>query len=65
VTPILPCLQLGASNVSRPEIQRADEGRAAHLAGPMAAALMANAAKLLAKPPQIGHVDVLGVKLPN
>jgi quinol monooxygenase YgiN len=43
----------------------ADEaGRAAHLSGPIAAALMANAPDLLAEPPQIEHVDVLGAKLP-
>jgi quinol monooxygenase YgiN len=43
----------------------ADEaGRSAHLAGPIAAALMANAPELLAEPPQIEHVDVLAAKLP-
>jgi quinol monooxygenase YgiN len=43
----------------------ADEaGRSAHLSGPIAAALMANASDLLAEPPQIEHVDVLGAKLP-
>lgn len=30
---------------------------------PIAAALMANAAELLAEPPQIEHVDVLAAKL--
>ena len=41
----------------------ADEaGRKAHLGGPIAAALMANAAELLAKPPQIEQVDVLASK---
>ena len=44
----------------------ADEaGRKAHLAGPIAAALMANAAELLAKSPQIEQVDLLAVKLPK
>ncbi|KAF8176960.1 hypothetical protein BJ912DRAFT_986509 [Pholiota molesta] len=37
----------------------APAGRAAHLAGPMAAALMANAAALLDGAPEIGEVDVL------
>jgi quinol monooxygenase YgiN len=40
-----------------------DKGRQAHLAGPIAAALMAKAPELLAKPPQIDKVDVLAVKL--
>ncbi|MFS8083386.1 MAG: putative quinol monooxygenase, partial [Ginsengibacter sp.] len=44
----------------------ADEaGRSAHLAGPIAAALMANADELLSEPPQIEHVDVLAAKLPS
>src|SRR6185295_19176443 len=42
----------------------ADEGgREAHLSGPIAQALMANAPELLIKPPQIDPVDVLGAKL--
>lgn len=44
----------------------ADEsGRAAHLAGPIAQALMANAEVLLAEPPKIERIDVLGAKLPK
>ncbi len=39
-----------------------DAGRQAHLAGPIAAALMANAAELLAEPPKIEPVDVLASK---
>ena len=42
-----------------------DAGRQAHLAGPIAAALMANAAELLAEPPQIEQVELLAVKLPT
>ena len=42
----------------------ADEaGRQAHLNGPIAQALMANAPELLSQPPQIDPVDVLGAKL--
>jgi|SRR5450830_484954 len=42
----------------------ADEaGRDAHLSGPIAAALMAKAADLLAEPPSIERVDVLAAKL--
>jgi quinol monooxygenase YgiN len=42
-----------------------DTGRKAHLNGPIAAALMANAAELLAVPPVIEQVDVLAAKLPG
>lgn len=41
-----------------------DAGRQAHLSGRVAAALMAKAPELLAKPPQIDKVDVLAAKLP-
>ena len=44
----------------------ADEsGRQAHLAGPIAQALTAQAPHLLASPPVIERVDVLGAKLPQ
>jgi quinol monooxygenase YgiN len=44
----------------------ADEaGRQAHLEGPIAAALMANAAALLAEPPKIEKIDLLAAKLPG
>lgn len=42
-----------------------DSGRQAHLSGQVAAALMAKAPELLAKPPLIEKVDVLAVKLPG
>jgi quinol monooxygenase YgiN len=42
-----------------------DKGRQAHLNGPIAAALMANAADLLAEPPHIEQVDVLASKIPG
>jgi quinol monooxygenase YgiN len=42
-----------------------DAGRQAHLSGRVAAALMAKAADLLAKPPSIEKVDVLAAKLPG
>jgi quinol monooxygenase YgiN len=41
-----------------------DAGRTKHLQGPIAAALMENAPKLLAEPPRIEKVDVLAAKLP-
>lgn len=40
-----------------------EAGRQAHLAGRVAAALMANAAELFAQPPIIEQLDVLAVKL--
>ena len=44
----------------------ADEaGRQTHLSGPIAQALMAQAPNLLASPPIIEPVDVLGAKLPQ
>jgi quinol monooxygenase YgiN len=42
-----------------------DSGRQAHLAGQVAAALMAKASELLAHPPAIEKADVLAVKLPE
>jgi quinol monooxygenase YgiN len=41
-----------------------ESGREAHLAGRVAAALMAKAPDLLAEPPKIERIDVLAVKLP-
>jgi quinol monooxygenase YgiN len=41
-----------------------EAGRQAHLSGRVAAALMAKASELLAKPPAIEKVDVLAAKLP-
>jgi quinol monooxygenase YgiN len=41
-----------------------EAGRAAHLGGQVAAALMANAGELLAVPPAIRKADVLADKLP-
>jgi quinol monooxygenase YgiN len=40
-----------------------EQGRQSHLTGAVAAALMSKAADLLAKPPQIGNIDVLSAKL--
>ncbi len=41
-----------------------EAGRQAHLSGKVAAALMAKAPDLLAKPPRIEKVDLLAAKLP-
>jgi quinol monooxygenase YgiN len=42
-----------------------DAGRQAHLAGQVAAALMAQAPELLATPPVIEKIEVLAAKLPS
>jgi len=42
-----------------------EAGRQTHLAGKVAAALMANAPELLARPPEIQQIDVLEAKLPR
>jgi quinol monooxygenase YgiN len=42
-----------------------ESGRQAHLSGKVAAALMAKAPELLAKPPSIEKIDVLADKLPS
>ena len=42
-----------------------ESGRQAHLAGRVAAALMARAAELFAQPPVIEKLDVLAAKLPG
>ena len=42
-----------------------EAGRQAHLSGQVAAALVAKAPELLAKPPVIEKVDVLAAKLPK
>lgn len=42
-----------------------DKGRQAHLTGPIAEALMANAADLLSEPPRIEPVEVLASKIPG
>jgi len=42
-----------------------EAGRQAHLAGRVAAALMAKASELLARPSAIEKIDVLATKLPG
>jgi quinol monooxygenase YgiN len=56
-------LKLGPSTFGVFDAFADEEGRQAHLNGPIAQALMANAPKLLREPPQIDPVDVLGAKL--
>ena len=58
-------LRLGPSTYGIFDAFPGEAGRKAHLAGPIAAALMAKAPELLAEPPQIEQVDVLAAKLPG
>jgi quinol monooxygenase YgiN len=58
-------LQLGPSTFGIFDAFPGEAGRKAHLAGPIAAALMAKAPELLAEPPQIEQVDVIAAKLPG
>jgi len=62
-TPLWFALRLGASTFGVFDAFADEEGRQAHLNGPIAQALMANASELLSKAPQIDPVDVLGAKL--
>jgi quinol monooxygenase YgiN len=64
-TPVWFALKLGPSTFGIFDAFADDTGREAHLAGPIAAALMANASELLAEPPKIEKVDLLAVKLPS
>jgi quinol monooxygenase YgiN len=64
-TPLWFALRLGPSTFAIFDAFRDETGRQAHLTGPIAKALMAKAADLLAKPPEIERVDVLGEKLPS
>jgi quinol monooxygenase YgiN len=57
-------LRLGPSTFGIFDAFPDEAGRQAHLSGRVAAALMAKAADLLAKPPAIEKVDVLAAKLP-
>lgn len=58
-------IRLGPSTFGIFDVFPGDAGRQAHLSGPIAAALMAKASDLLAKPPAIEKVDVLAAKLPE
>ncbi len=57
-------LKFGPSTFGVFDAFQDEAGREAHLNGPIAAALMANAASLLSEPPKIERVDLLAAKLP-
>jgi quinol monooxygenase YgiN len=64
-TPVWFALQLGPSTFGIFDAFTDEAGRQAHLSGPLAQALGANAPNLLAQAPSIERIDVLGTKLPD
>jgi quinol monooxygenase YgiN len=58
-------LRLGPSTFGIFDAFANEDGRQAHLAGKVAAALRARASELLASPPSIENVNVLAAKLPG
>ena len=64
-TPVWFALRLAPSTFGVFDAFVDEAGREAHLSGPIAQALGANASKLLAQAPSIERIDVLGAKLPG
>jgi quinol monooxygenase YgiN len=62
-TPVWFALKLGPTTFGIFDAFENEAGRQAHLTGPIAKALMANAPELLASPPVIDKLEVLGAKL--
>ena len=62
-TPVWFALRLGKSAFAIFDAFRDEAGRQAHLDGPIAQALFAQAPKLLAGPPAIEQLEVLGAKV--
>jgi len=62
-TPIWFALRLGPSTFAIVDAFRDEQARQKHLNGPIAQALMAQAPNLLASPPVIERMEVLGAKL--
>jgi quinol monooxygenase YgiN len=62
-TPIWFAFRLGPSTFAIVDAFRDEQGRQRHLNGPIAQALMAQAPNLLAAPPVIERMEVLGAKL--
>ena len=61
-TPIWFALRLSAGSFGIFDAFTDEAGRQAHLSGPIAKALMAQADELLSRPPQIEMIEVLGLK---
>lgn len=64
-TPLWFALRLGPTTFAIFDAFRDEAGRQKHLDGPIAEALMAQAPSLLAAPPVIERLDVVGAKLPE
>lgn len=64
-TPLWFALRLAPATFAVFDAFRDEAGRQAHLNGPIAKALMAQAANLLVSPPVIERMEVLGAKLPK
>jgi quinol monooxygenase YgiN len=64
-TPIWFALRLGPTTFGVFDAFADESGREAHLNGPIAKALMAQAPALFSKPPAIERIEVLGAKLPQ
>ncbi len=62
-TPLWFALRLGPSTFAIFDAFRDETGRQHHLNGPIAQALMSQAPDLLASPPVIERLDVLGAKV--
>jgi len=62
-TPVWFALKFGKAEFGIFDAFADEGGRKAHLAGPIAAALMARAGELLAQPPRIEQVDLLASKV--
>lgn len=62
-TPLWFALRLGPATFAIFDAFQDEAGRGAHLTGPIAKALMANAPNLLATAPVIERLDVLGAKV--
>lgn len=64
-TPLWFGLRLGPTTFAIFDAFKDEAGRQTHLNGPIAKALMAQASNLLAAPPVIEPLEVLGAKLPK
>ncbi|SRR6266404_6805225 len=64
-TPIWFALRFGPTTFGIFDAFTDENGRQAHLTGPIAKALMEKAPDLFAKPPAIEKIEVLGAKLPR
>jgi quinol monooxygenase YgiN len=62
-TPLWFALRLGPTSFGVFDAFKDESGRQAHLNGPIAKALMAQAPTLFSKPPAIEQIEVLGAKL--